>query len=33
LGKVDVESPAVLVIGEVVRLREQLIPAMAHALT
>jgi uroporphyrin-III C-methyltransferase len=31
LGRTEVESPAVLVIGEVVRLREQLVPALAAA--
>lgn len=32
LSEVDVESPAVLVIGEVVRLREQLVRTVAQAL-
>jgi uroporphyrin-III C-methyltransferase len=32
LGETDVESPAVLVIGEVVRLREQLVPVLSQAL-
>ena len=31
LGTVDVDSPAVLVIGQVVRLREKLIPLLAEA--
>lgn len=31
LGVTDVQSPAVLVIGPVVRLREQLVPLLAHA--
>jgi len=31
LGSVPVQSPAVLVIGEVVRLREQLVPLLAQA--